>query len=90
MYLLVHPFYGLTLTPEDKVRVHQEIFHLIYNSNGGFTHDEIYTMPIFLRYFYFKMLIEQREKENKQVNSTEKSSGVTQKSPSRPFTRKPF
>jgi hypothetical protein len=61
---LGQPFYGLTLTPEDKVRIHQEIFHLVYNSNGGFTHDEVYTMPVFLRYFYLRMLIEQREKEN--------------------------
>jgi len=54
------------LRPEDKVRIHQEIFSLIYNTNGGFTHDEVYTMPIYLRYFYLRMLIEQREKENKQ------------------------
>lgn len=52
--------------PEDKVRIHQEIFHLVYNSNGGFTHDEVYTMPVFLRYFYLRMLIEQRDKENEQ------------------------
>lgn len=52
------------MTPEDKVRIHQEIFHLVYNSNGGFAHDEVYTMPVFLRYFYLRMLIEQREKEN--------------------------
>ena len=57
-------FYGLTLTPEDKVRIHQEIFHLCYNSNGSFTHDEVYSMPSFLRHFNLKMLIEQKEKEN--------------------------
>jgi hypothetical protein len=62
------PFYGLTLTPEDKFRIHQEIFHLVYNTNGGFTHDEVYSMPVFLRYFNIKMLIEQKEKESKQAN----------------------
>ena len=67
------PFYGLTLTLEDKFRIHQEIFHLVYNSNGGFTHDEIYTMPVFLRYFNIKMLIEQREKENKKSQDTEQA-----------------
>jgi hypothetical protein len=61
------PFYGLTLTPEDKFRIHQEIFHLSYNSNGGFTHDEVYTMPVYLRYFNLKMLIEQRKKESEKV-----------------------
>jgi len=54
----------LLLEPEDRVRIHQEIFHLVYNSNGGFTHDEVYSMPVFLRYFYLKMLIEQKQKEN--------------------------
>jgi hypothetical protein len=65
------PFYGLTLTPEDKFRIHQEIFHLVYNANGGFTHDEVYSMPVFLRYFNIKMLIEQKEKENKKTNDSD-------------------
>lgn len=68
------PFYGLTLTPEDKFRIHQEIFHLVYNANGGFTHDEIYSMPVFLRYFNIKMLIEQKEKENKKNQDVEQNS----------------
>lgn len=67
MSQLGRPFYGLTLSPEDKVRIHQEIFHLVYNSNGGFTHDEVYSMPVYLRYFNMKMLIDQKEKEAKQA-----------------------
>jgi len=78
-----HPFYGLTLAPEDKVRIHQEIFHLVYHSNGAFTHDEVYSMPIFLRYFYLRMLIEQKEKENQQA----KGQDVTSKS--KPVARPP-
>jgi hypothetical protein len=79
------------LRPEDKVRVHQEIFHLVYNSNGGFTHDEVYTMPIFLRYFYLKMLIEQKEKENKQATDTDHSPpGIVNKTANRSFVKKPF
>lgn len=65
------PFYGLTLTPEDKVRIHQEIFQLAYNSQGGYTHDQVYTMPIYLRYFYLRCLIEQKEKENKQTKEAQ-------------------
>jgi len=64
--------------PEDKVRIHQEIFTIIYNSNGGFTHDEVYSMPVFLRYFYLRMLIEQRNKENEAAKG--KDSDMTQKS----------
>jgi hypothetical protein len=88
---LGHPFYGLTLSPDDKVRIHKEIFHLVYNSNGGFTHDEVYTMPIFLRYFYLRMLIEQKETEQKEANSQERMpSGPVPKNPARPFVKKPF
>jgi len=75
------------LSPEDKVRIHKEIFHLVYNSNGGFTHDEVYTMPIFLRYFYLRMLIEQRETENKEAKSADHP---ISKTPARPFLKKPF
>ena len=57
--------------PEDKIRIHQDIFHLVYNSNGGFTHDEAYTMPVFLRYFYLKMLVDQRQKENDSVKNSD-------------------
>jgi len=76
--------------PEDKVRIHQEIFHLIYNSNGGFTHDEVYSMPVFLRYFYLKMLIEQKETENKQAKNQESDITSKSKSPARPNIKKPM
>jgi hypothetical protein len=73
----VSPFYGLTLSPEDKLRVHEEISTLYYNSNGGINHDEAYSMPIFLRAFNIRWLINQKEKEKqsqeKQTNSTPKS-----------------
>jgi hypothetical protein len=70
--------------PEDKVRIHQEIFQLAYNSNGGFTHDEVYSMPVFLRYFYLRMLIEQREKENKAEKGKENDMTTRNKQVSRP------
>jgi len=59
------------LNPEDKVRIHQEIFQLVYNSQGGFTHDEVYTMPIYLRYFYLRCLVDQKQKEVKQMEKAQ-------------------
>jgi hypothetical protein len=56
------------LEPNDKVRIHQEIFQLVYYSGGAFTHDEVYSMPSYLRYFNLKLLAEQKEKENKQLS----------------------
>jgi hypothetical protein len=74
------------LTPEDKVRVHQEIFQLVYHGNG-FTHDEVYTMPIFLRYFYLKMLVGQKQKESE--SGQEQSDAPVRKTPAGPpFTKK--
>lgn len=88
--LSAHPFYSLTLTPEDKVRIHQEIFHLVYNSNGGFTHDEVYTMPVFLRYFYLNMLVEQKSKESEMAKNQEDDMTPKPKSVARPNIKKPL
>jgi hypothetical protein len=81
MSRLGRPFYGLTLNPEDKVRIHEEIFNLAYNSNGGFTHDEVYSMPIFLRYFYIRMLIKQRQLEKQESERNTEDSTPTTKGP---------
>jgi hypothetical protein len=66
------------LSPEDKLRVHDEIATLYYNSSsqggGGITHDEAYSMPISMRAFNIRWLINQKEREKqaqeKQANST--------------------
>ena len=57
---------------------------MIYNSNGGFTHDEVYTMPVYLRYFYLKMLIEQKETESRQIKSQESGYSPNTKPVARP------
>lgn len=92
MCRLVHPFYGLTLKPEDKFRIHQEIFHLIYNSNGGITHDEAYSLPIYLRYFYIRMLLEQKQRESEAYSdkNNQVPEGATKKTSSRTSINKPF
>lgn len=80
------PFYGLTLTPEDKVRVYEEIFNLVYNSNGGFSHDEVYTMPVYLRYFYLRMLVRKHEEQEERIKQSknEESDPKAGKPPARP------
>jgi len=74
-----YPFYGLILTPEDRVRIHEEIFHLVYNSNGGFTHDEVYSMPIYLRYFNLRFLLKQKEQEKEASEKQQDSKSVSPK-----------
>ena len=39
---------------------------MCYHSQGGFTHDEVYGMPVYLRHFYFKELQAFKEEEKKE------------------------
>ena len=63
-----HSFFGLGLNY--KPILHEEIFALIYHSHGGFNWSDVYEMPIWLRKFYIKSLIEVRTAENKSRSST--------------------
>jgi hypothetical protein len=67
------------LPPEYKLGLHEEIFNLCYHSNGGFTHGEIYHMPIYLRRFYIKKLVDVKKQESAQYESASKNT----KSPSK-------
>ena len=69
-------FFGLT--PEYKVILHREVFGLCYNGNGGFTHSEVYNMPIHLRHFYIKQLTDSKHDEiRRQEEAAKKSSPST-------------
>lgn len=38
---------------------------MVYYGNGGFTFDDLYTMPIYLRNFYAKKMSEAKKEEAK-------------------------
>ena len=40
----------------------------MYYSQGGFTHDDVYCMPTYLRQFYYKELIDVKKKEQKEMD----------------------
>ena len=63
-------FFGLT--SEHKVAIHQSIFTLSYFSNGGFTFEQVYHMPVYLRNFYLKHLEETKQKEADMVQKQSK------------------
>ena len=65
-------FFGLT--SEDKIAVHKVLFTMAYYSNGAFTFDELYNMPVYLRTFYMKQLEETKKKETEAAKSLQKSS----------------
>ena len=61
-------FFGLT--PEYKQSVHSAIFMLLYKVNG-FTHRDLYTMPVHLRTFYLKEFDEWKKAENAQEQNAQ-------------------
>jgi len=63
-------FFGLT--SEHKADIHKVLFALVYYSNGGFTHSEVYNMPVYLRAFYIKQLEDAKTEEADVVKSASK------------------
>jgi hypothetical protein len=60
------------LAPDYKVVLHEEIFSLCYYSNGGFTQSEVYALPIYLRRFYLKKLVDVKKQESSQTTDAGK------------------
>ena len=58
-------FFGLT--QKYKIGVYQEVFDLVYYGNGGFTYQDVQSMPIHIRRFFIK-LIEQDLNQQKKAN----------------------
>ena len=72
-------FFGLT--PSYRVQKQEQIFDLVYHSKGGFTYNDVYNMPIYLRTFYIlkmsRMFSDQKkehEKAMRQQKARSKSS----------------
>ena len=57
-------FFGLR--PKDKANIHKQIFQLVHFGKG-FTHDDIYCMPTWLRRFYFRELYDVKEQEKEEM-----------------------
>ena len=73
-------FFGLT--PKYKVHKQEQIFDLIFHSNGGFTYTEVYNMPVYLRTFYLHKLSKHFKDRNKaQEEAMKKSRKSSPKSP---------
>jgi len=66
-------FFGLQ--PTDKAALHKSIFSLIQHGNG-FTFSDVYSMPVYLRNFYMKELIDLRKEENKAAEAAQKSNSL--------------
>ena len=63
--------------------LHDQIFSLIYFGKGGFTHSDVYDMPVWLRAFYIRKINEVHEERNKQQEKAQRKQS-NKKSVSRP------
>ena len=78
---------GLTFfgqPPSNRAAIHEELFNIAYYGNG-FSHNELYNMPIPLRRFYAEKLVEAKTKE---ANAIKKSSQTNSNQIQRPNVQK--
>jgi hypothetical protein len=76
-----------TLPPEYKIQLHEEIFNLCYHSQGAFNQSIAYNLPIYLRRFYARKLVELKNKENDEIKSAQAKAKTNSKPASKPSTR---
>jgi len=62
IYQLVLTFFGLT--PAYKIALLEEIHSLCYFGQGGFTHNDVYDMPVRYRHYHLKKIAEYIDKQN--------------------------
>ena len=68
-------FFGLT--SKHKKYIHIEILNLLTLSDGKISFSEAWELPVYLRKYYTSLYEEQREKEQKQVNSSPSNQQVS-------------
>ena len=67
---------GLTFfgqPPSNRAAIHEELFNIAYYGNG-FNHNELYNMPVPLRRYYGRKLIEAKNKEAESYKKATKNS----------------
>ena len=57
---------------------------MAYNSQGGFTWGDLYTMPVYLRTFYTRELVKVKEEEKKEMDKANKGGSSRPSIPSVP------
>jgi hypothetical protein len=57
-------FFGLTskIAPQYRINVFSQIHEIVFHGNGGYSHETVYNMPIWLRNFTFNKIKEWYEK----------------------------
>jgi hypothetical protein len=59
-------FFGLS--PRNRQYIFQEIFELVYHGQGGFSHTEVYNMPIWMRKNYIQNIADFHKKQQAEID----------------------
>ena len=60
-------FFGLG--SEYKAHIYNQIFDLMYYGKMGWTWTELYKLPVHIRNYYYRKLVDIKEEENKQAQT---------------------
>jgi hypothetical protein len=61
---------------------------MIYYGHGGFTFGDLYTMPVYLRNFYYRKMVDVKEKEKEAAEQANKQPAPSSKKIHRPGVTK--
>ena len=70
----LYPFFGLIHSKEYIASLYSEIFNLSYFSQGSISISEAYDLPIAIRKFYMKCLLDVKKKEKEEIEASDKFS----------------
>jgi hypothetical protein len=65
--------------------LHNQIFEMLYHTQGGFGWHELYNMPVWLRRFYYTKLAKQLQNEHDQAQKASKGGTSPGAIPRGPF-----
>lgn len=68
-----------TLPSNYSVILHNEIFDLLYYSNGGFSWSDVYNMPVKFRKFYFNKLLDTKKTESESIKTIKTNSKTSKR-----------
>jgi len=80
-FALEQTFFGFK--PEDRVRLHDSIFNLIWWGDGRWDWETVYNMPIFLREFWIKRvnkIIGEKQEQADAIRSQQEQAATRAKS----------
>ena len=86
IFQLGSAFFGLT--PTYRASIFNQIHEIVFHGKGGYDHDTVYAMPVWLRNFTFQKLNEYYEKEKEAMDKA-KSKSPSKSAPRGPSVRKP-